>query len=338
METKQLVVFDMDGVLVDVSRSYRDTVAATARLFLEGAQQWDSLPDPLFTPEDLAAVKQSGGLNNDWDLTAHVLKLLFSQIPSQGPRIENRAPVTVKDHQTIIKGCDLSDLARWLKNTPSALVKLHHEKLGSVNAALIDACYRGDVGSGNIIKQIFQEVYLGGSLFKETYAISAFYHSGQGYMDRESTLVSLSLLERLANHRILAIATGRPATEARYALEHFKLKKFFSHVYTLDDCITEEKRLLARDGSAISLSKPHPFMLDAIADKADPERAFAHYYVGDMPDDMIAARRSRHGFKGVGILVSAPDKTRLKTDLQKAGASRIVLDFNALEAFLDQSP
>ena len=336
MEKRQLIVFDMDGVLIDVSRSYRDTVATTAKLFLKGARQWDSLPDPLFAPEELAAVKQSGGLNNDWDLTAHVLKLLFSQIPDHTQVPQNDLPLSAKDHQAIIKGYDLSGLARYLNETRPGLVKLHHDAEAPSQPGLIDRCYRGDVGSGNIIKQIFQEVYLGKTLFTETYALTAAYHNDQGYMNRERALVSLPLLERLTRSRKLAIATGRPAAEAQYALEHFQLQRFFNHVYTLDDCIAEENRLHTRNGTSFSLSKPHPYMLDMIAEKADPENACAHYYVGDMPDDMIAARRSRHGFTGLGILVSAPDKANLKADLQKAGASHIVLDFIELEAFLNQ--
>ena len=35
MQNKKLIVFDMDGVLIDVSRSYRDTVRQTAKLFLK---------------------------------------------------------------------------------------------------------------------------------------------------------------------------------------------------------------------------------------------------------------------------------------------------------------
>ncbi|MBW1891762.1 MAG: hypothetical protein JRI93_14850, partial [Deltaproteobacteria bacterium] len=74
-EKPKLIVFDMDGVIVDVSRSYRDTVRRTARLFFNGILSEEDLPDPLFSLTDLARVKQAGGLNNDWELTYHVLSL-----------------------------------------------------------------------------------------------------------------------------------------------------------------------------------------------------------------------------------------------------------------------
>ncbi|TET77606.1 MAG: TIGR01548 family HAD-type hydrolase, partial [Candidatus Heimdallarchaeota archaeon] len=37
MKSKRLIVFDMDGVIIDVSKSYRDTIRQTARLFFKGA-------------------------------------------------------------------------------------------------------------------------------------------------------------------------------------------------------------------------------------------------------------------------------------------------------------
>ena len=80
MKPKRLIVFDMDGVLIDVSRSYRDTVRQTAKLFFKGACSREDLPDPLFQLSDLARVKQSGGLNNDWDLTCLIINLLFSLV------------------------------------------------------------------------------------------------------------------------------------------------------------------------------------------------------------------------------------------------------------------
>ncbi|MCL5807999.1 MAG: hypothetical protein M1418_05570 [Deltaproteobacteria bacterium] len=47
MKLPKLIVFDMDGVLIDVSGSYRETVRKAARLFFAGAKGFESLPDPL---------------------------------------------------------------------------------------------------------------------------------------------------------------------------------------------------------------------------------------------------------------------------------------------------
>ena len=80
MKPKNLIVFDMDGVIIDVSNSYRDVVRQTTKQFFSPAKAAEHLPEPLFELSDLAVVKQSGGLNNDWDLTVAVINLLFTLV------------------------------------------------------------------------------------------------------------------------------------------------------------------------------------------------------------------------------------------------------------------
>ncbi len=58
------LIFDMDGVLVDVSKSYRIAIEKTAEFFLK--KNIDA--------EDIQALKNSGGYNNDWDLTAALIE------------------------------------------------------------------------------------------------------------------------------------------------------------------------------------------------------------------------------------------------------------------------
>ena len=58
-----VIVFDMDGVLVDVSQSYRETIRATVRHF----------GGPDVTPEQLQDYKNSGGWNNDYALSQKAL-------------------------------------------------------------------------------------------------------------------------------------------------------------------------------------------------------------------------------------------------------------------------
>lgn len=58
------LLFDMDGVLVDVSRSYREAIKATVRHF-SGSRIDD---------DEIQGYKDRGGLNNDWDLTLAALE------------------------------------------------------------------------------------------------------------------------------------------------------------------------------------------------------------------------------------------------------------------------
>lgn len=320
-----LIVFDMDGVIVDVSGSYRNAVRQTARLFFKGADSWKSLPDPLFSLADLARVKQSGGLNNDWDLTFLIINLLFTLVKRSSEYPDSDPWTTYKK---TLRNCDVANLAQFLnsdKNPVSTLL----EKSGRISNDFIAGLYTGDVGSGNIIKQIFQEIYLGKKLFESTYGIQSKVYDEKGFINRETLLIDKSILENLSRNNILAIATGRPRIEADYPLDFFDLRKFFSWILTLDDCLEEEQKIFEQKQKKVSLSKPNPYMLDAI-ETAHKNKVSKYYYIGDMPDDMMAASRSRAGFIGIGILKSSSDKDSLRRDLERAGADYIIEDFDEL--------
>ncbi|HNW25671.1 MAG TPA: histidinol-phosphate transaminase [Candidatus Gastranaerophilaceae bacterium] len=64
LEKKTAIVFDMDGVLIDASKSYRVAVQKTFEHFAKKE----------FSLEKISQTKKLGGLNNDWDLTEYLLK------------------------------------------------------------------------------------------------------------------------------------------------------------------------------------------------------------------------------------------------------------------------
>jgi phosphoglycolate phosphatase-like HAD superfamily hydrolase len=98
----------------------------------------------------------------------------------------------------------------------------------------------------------------------------------------------------------------------------------------LEDCLEEEARRQKTEAKKVSLSKPDPYMLDAIAE-SQKEPFTESYYIGDMPDDMIAAKKSAGGYKAVGMIMSAPDRESLKNELQRGGADIIIENFTQLK-------
>jgi HAD superfamily hydrolase (TIGR01548 family) len=59
----EAVLFDMDGVLADESRSYREAIVETSRQF--GVET---------SREEIRALKAAGGANNDWDVTLEIVR------------------------------------------------------------------------------------------------------------------------------------------------------------------------------------------------------------------------------------------------------------------------
>ncbi len=64
MKGRSILIFDMDGVLVDVRASYLASIAVTAQHFT------GKLP----APEIIEEYKEAGGWNNDWALTHKIIR------------------------------------------------------------------------------------------------------------------------------------------------------------------------------------------------------------------------------------------------------------------------
>ena len=62
--SKPMLVFDMDGVLVDVTESYRETIARTVEHFTGNRP----------TNERIQELKNAGGWNDDWKLSHHMVR------------------------------------------------------------------------------------------------------------------------------------------------------------------------------------------------------------------------------------------------------------------------
>ncbi|MBZ5723792.1 MAG: HAD hydrolase-like protein [Acidobacteriia bacterium] len=69
--SKPLLIFDMDGVLVDVTESYRETIARTVAHFA-GIE---------VTREQIQEYKNQGGWNDDWQLSHHIIERAGVEVP-----------------------------------------------------------------------------------------------------------------------------------------------------------------------------------------------------------------------------------------------------------------
>ncbi|MCX6626620.1 MAG: HAD-IA family hydrolase [Candidatus Solibacter sp.] len=71
-----LIVFDMDGVLVDVTESYRESIAQTVKHFTGVS----------LTREQIQDYKNQGGWNDDWKLTHHLIAAAGREIAFETAR------------------------------------------------------------------------------------------------------------------------------------------------------------------------------------------------------------------------------------------------------------
>ena len=64
MDSIKAILFDMDGVLADVSSSYREAIKKTAGKYL----------GRIISDYEIQVLKDEGGFNNDWKLTFELLR------------------------------------------------------------------------------------------------------------------------------------------------------------------------------------------------------------------------------------------------------------------------
>ncbi|HEY2018772.1 MAG TPA: HAD hydrolase-like protein [Bryobacteraceae bacterium] len=105
-----VLVFDMDGVLVDVSESYRETIARTAEHFT-GVK---------VSRQQIQEYKNQGGWNDDWRLTQHIIAASGVQVP---------LPEVVDHFQTLFRGNGSDGLMlreQWVAR-PGVLEKLNQQ-------------------------------------------------------------------------------------------------------------------------------------------------------------------------------------------------------------------
>jgi HAD superfamily phosphatase len=67
----RVLVFDMDGVLVDVTESYREAIQQTVEYFAGRRVTCELIQD----------YKNQGGWNNDWDLSHHLVQGFGVEVP-----------------------------------------------------------------------------------------------------------------------------------------------------------------------------------------------------------------------------------------------------------------
>ena len=106
--TQPILIFDMDGVLVDVTESYRETIAATVEHYT-GARP---------TNEQIQQFKNRGGFNDDWQLSHYIITGVGFDVPFE----------EMKAHfQKLFLGADgtegLINREKWIAN-PGILEKL----------------------------------------------------------------------------------------------------------------------------------------------------------------------------------------------------------------------
>jgi phosphoglycolate phosphatase-like HAD superfamily hydrolase len=192
----------------------------------------------------------------------------------------------------------------------------------------------GEIDQDNLVKRIFQEVYLG-EKFTSCYHLKPVFYRKRGLYLQERLLIPKTILSSLHKGLRLGIASGRPRFEAELALKRFGLLPYFDSVVTLDECEEEEARIFHTTGRRVKYTKPHPYSLLRVAQETGIPNPRCGY-VGDVVDDMLAARAAKKELDilAIGFLHGEKKDKTIKDSLLKAGPDLIIQNPRALLQFL----
>ncbi|MGB9628621.1 MAG: HAD family hydrolase [Thermodesulfobacteriota bacterium] len=329
-----LLIFDMDGVLIDVSKSYRKVIERTAQLYLQTCLGFRDLNRNLTEGKDVSLFKSVKGFNSDWDVTSALLLYLLSHSPLP-PDQKRKKPSSIEDLISHLKkeSSQFSSKKKcfFRKKSLPAFLKEVDSRGGGLNGVrqVLRGGWEGWVyGSGdlhreNLVQRIFQEVYLG-EKFSSHYHLRPILYKGKGYYRKEKLLIPRKILSSLRKKARLGIASGRTRFEAELALRRFRLSTYFDALVTLDECEKEERRILQLEGKEVKCSKPSPYsILRAVQEIGLPQPKCG--YVGDVVDDMLAARSAKKELEILAIgFISHPKERHRKKSLLKAGADLVI--------------
>jgi phosphoglycolate phosphatase-like HAD superfamily hydrolase len=258
------IIFDCDGVLIDVTKSYDTTINKTISYVLKEIA--DITVDTPLTNELLLSFKSTGGFNDEIDITyAGILCFIAAKKLNKNPT------ELISD---VINNADDSGIT-YIENF-----------LKKINVDVSDVKARLNYPStdkNDLIHSTFDQLFFGPELYGRVFQKESKF-SEKGFIENDNVIVNSKLIEALKkrfNDKI-AIVTGRGFNAISSSLKEI-LNQF-----------NVENSVFLEDESR-DLAKPNPQSLIRSIKGLNSKNCL---YVGDSMEDMILVQKaSELGFQ-----------------------------------------
>ncbi|NWJ29448.1 HAD-IA family hydrolase [Marine Group I thaumarchaeote] len=287
------VIFDCDGVLIDVSKSYDRVILKTTQYALENFAKINDAIDVDFKIID--GFKSTGGFNDEVDLTyAAIISLVAAKKLEKDQTsfifdvIENADSSGIRSVEKYLENqVDISDIKKQL-----SYPGVHHE---------------------NPLYQIFDQLFYGPELYQKLFKNSSNF-SESGLIEQDDVILNNSLIEKLQKKfdSKIAIVTGRGKESISYSLKTL-LEKF------------DLKNSIFLEDESRELAKPNP---QSLLDSIKGMNSVSTLYVGDSMEDFIMAKKVTNlGSKTIfcGIIGTSKNPQE-KLELFEQNEAMLVLD------------
>jgi HAD superfamily phosphatase len=253
------VLFDIDGVLVDVRKSYNAAIKETVEYMLKFIT--GNSFQRLVTDQIILKFRQSGGFNNDTDTSYAITLATLANPPkniSEGRKFLARVAENADESGRISveKFLAIYDIDKW-------------KKVLTYPAPVKDS----------MLARVFDEIFYGPDLFRQQNHLEPkYWTSGRPLIKNDKLTVTVKTMKKLNKmfKGNLAIVSGRSRLAAEYSLK--SIIKYFNS----DACVfLEDKKR--------EYAKPNPY---AIKHAMKVMSARTAIYVGDSVEDLLMARRA----------------------------------------------
>ena len=362
-EVKKLI-FDFDGVLAQTSLSYRQTIRKVVDYYFLKILDLKGETEQLVTLFDIQKFKDTGLYNNDWKLSygfiSYYMSLIIRELEQKNilqDFIDQFCPLTFSDIKSFIE--DLKEVGIFLRAvgiSGSYLANLKDDDIvgldvflvkGSLEKSrplepsllgvnpeatkdketLVKQLVQYDLQKPDLLKRLFEEIYLGKDLYTKIYGNPSFFKFDSSLIDTEEFIPSKETFKMLrAQFGKFGIYSGRPKPQGVYILEKYRYMEYFDETETvfLGDLLNSKEEME-------KLGKPDPTLFVKLIEKmVQKENKIA--YVGDGIADAILIEKTKEmGFENLsflGVVSSSEASNKLFIEYSKHGADAMMIDVN----------
>jgi len=313
----ECVLFDVDGCLVDIRKSYNAAIKKTVDFILKyvaAASPIDSFNlTNLVSDNTILKFRQTGGFNNDID-TSYAICL--AELANPHKNVINAREFLNKvaansDEDGIIS------VEKYLISLTSSTIIKNLKKL-------LD--YPAPAGKSSVIATVFDELFYGPELFKKLHNLEPRFYFGKPLIENDRLVIKRATMELLARRFSgnLAVVSGRSKLAAEYSLR------------PILDTLKQDSSVFLEDERR-KYAKPNPYGIMKAMKSMGTKTAI---YAGDSYEDLIMVRRAEEqthlkiAFCGIYGCNSQPLETMRQ--FKEKGADLILQDINQLPKILNK--